>query len=299
MACDCGFGCNNVGYLSSSIKKNLMEEELCSRCFHESQTSGKTMKTFWNLTRFRQHPSCLFSAFVIMHTSGDELKKSILDVLKYGFRENKATDYLIHLVKIIGTRYYGELLYRNTSIIHQIIKAFFEGVVVNEDTSFYGLFAYIIYCPTTISFMDRKNALQEIDQFWRVVIQNTYGPNSLILKLLQNYKLLHGSTYYVEYCQNNFNVLRLGPMFNESDTLIGENYFTEDNKVQPLRIRHTLTVKRYPQLSKDVICSICLGEADKNNGAIMLAGCKHVFHKACLQLWCSINCSCPLCHGAV
>lgn len=47
--------------------------------------------------------------------------------------------------------------------------------------------------------------------------------------------------------------------------------------------------------SDNKTCSICLEELDERTAVLRTKGCKHYFHKSCIQGWLNVNSNCPLC----
>lgn len=49
--------------------------------------------------------------------------------------------------------------------------------------------------------------------------------------------------------------------------------------------------------SGPVECAVCLSDLDEGQMARRLPGCKHVFHRECIDVWLASNASCPICRG--
>jgi len=52
-------------------------------------------------------------------------------------------------------------------------------------------------------------------------------------------------------------------------------------------------------LGEEFECSICLTELRPNDAVRQLAGCKHTFHRSCIDLWLLRRADCPLCKRSV
>lgn len=51
----------------------------------------------------------------------------------------------------------------------------------------------------------------------------------------------------------------------------------------------------YIDLNNDYKCSICLEEINENDEIGIFQFCPHIYHFNCINQWCTISNSCPLC----
>lgn len=101
---------------------------------------------------------------------------------------------------------------------------------------------------------------------------------------------------------------RIEDILNNIDVLLASNAMThslEDpffgNNDLGLSIKERAYLKE--ELLVDIeslgVCSICLEEFKKADFAIVLPGCKHVFHSVCVKEWLERKGFCPNCKGDV
>lgn len=44
-------------------------------------------------------------------------------------------------------------------------------------------------------------------------------------------------------------------------------------------------------------CAVCLEEMDEGQAARVLPGCRHAFHRSCVDAWLQVHPACPLCRA--
>merc|ERR1719161_3298908 len=71
--------------------------------------------------------------------------------------------------------------------------------------------------------------------------------------------------------------------------------------LQPKRILELPAeeIQHHGGVKCDEPCSICLSEFVEGDEVRRLPGCKHCFHKSCVDLWLLQQAHCPLCKGKV